>query len=116
MSTDINKLILNGTQHDAGHKDFIPVFTGKNRLSYYLCLWLYPDNLGKWVSPCNCIYSVIFGVSSSQFYSKAWQSHGYRHFLSCIHWHEGMMIVADELGRTWKDVVMDYSKLHDVIK
>jgi hypothetical protein len=27
-----------------------------------------------------------------------------------------MMIVADELGRTWKDVVMDYSKLHDVIK
>jgi hypothetical protein len=29
---------------------------------------------------------------------------------------DGMMIVGDEFGRTWKDVVMDYSKTHDVIK
>jgi hypothetical protein len=64
------------------------------------------------------LLSVSIAVSSRQFYTKAWQSNGCCQFLNCIRYmvSGGMMIVGYGLGRTWRDVVVDYSKACDVTK
>jgi hypothetical protein len=47
-----------------GNGCYIPVFREKKRLSYYLCVWLFPGNLGKC---CGILYAVAFTLSALQF-------------------------------------------------